>query len=164
MDQILKDFGVQPLLLGAQIVNFLVLLFILNKVLYKPVLKILQQRKDTIAQSLKNAEEIEQKLLQTEEDREKKLEEAGKEARKILEEATATAGVIIKEAHVKAGLDIEEMLKKGQESIKFEQEKMHQEMREELADIVVAALEKVTGKTINKTDQKRMVEDTIKRM
>jgi F-type H+-transporting ATPase subunit b len=164
MEQILKDFGIQPLLLGAQIVNFFVLLFILNKLLYKPVLKMLQKRRETITQSLKNAEEIEQKLLKTEEDREKKLEEAGKDARKILEEATVTAGEIIKEAHAKAGTDIEEMLKKGQESIKFEQEKMHQEMREELADIVVAALEKVTGKTINKSDQKKMVEDTISKL
>lgn len=164
MEKILSDFGVQPLLLVAQIVNFTILLLLLKKFLYGPILRVLEQRKEKIAGSLKNAEEIEAKLLKTEEDREKKLMEATKEARSIIDDATKTAFQIIQEAHVKANQDIEDMLKKGQEGIKMEREKMHSEMREELSDIVVMALEKVVGKTITQKDQKEMIEKTIKSM
>ena len=68
---ILNQFGVQPILLAAQVVNFLILLFILKKFLYGPILKVLDSRKKTIEQSLKNAEEIERRLLETTEEKEK---------------------------------------------------------------------------------------------
>ncbi|MBU2632677.1 F0F1 ATP synthase subunit B, partial [Patescibacteria group bacterium] len=46
--EIVKQFGLDPVLLVAQIVNFLILLFILKKLLYKPVLELLKKREDTI--------------------------------------------------------------------------------------------------------------------
>ncbi|MBI2593944.1 F0F1 ATP synthase subunit B, partial [Candidatus Daviesbacteria bacterium] len=78
MEKILSDFGVQPVLLLAQIVNFLVLLWILNKLLYKPVLKVLEERKAKIEKGLKNAEEIEKRLAQTAEEEEKAILAAAK--------------------------------------------------------------------------------------
>ncbi len=164
MEKILTEFGVQPLLLVAQIVNFLVLLWILNKILYKPLLKVLEERKQRIAESLKNAEEIQKKLEQTELEREKKLAEAAKEAKEMLEETAKSVTQIIEEAHVKAAKDAEDIIGKGKESINADREKMHQEMREELSDIVVLALEKVVGKTMTDKDQKRMIEETVKRL
>lgn len=152
------------MLLAAQVVNFLVLLWILKRLLYKPLLKVLEERKERIAQSLKDAEEIERQLKQTGEDRDKALEKVSLEARKIVAEATKSADLIIQQAHTKTQKDIDEMLKKGQDSIKLEREKMHQELREELAEIVVSALEKVTGKILTRPEQKKMVEDSVKRL
>jgi F-type H+-transporting ATPase subunit b len=162
MDKIISDFGVQPVLLAAQIVNFLILLFILNKLLYKPLLKVLEQRRQKVEESIKNAEKIEQKLLKTEEEYEKRIVEASKEGQKIIDEATKSASQIVSEAHQKAQSDIEEMMQKGQASIRMERDRMQQEMREELSDVVVTALEKVTGKVINKTDQRKMVDQAVK--
>lgn len=162
MEKIFADFGVQPLLLTAQIVNFLILLVLLKKFLYKPLLKVLEERKQKIADSLKNAEEIEKKLLKTEEDREKVLAKASNEAQKIVEEATKSAQQIIADAHTKAASDMEVIFKKGQEAVRQEKEKMQQEIREELADLVTISLEKVTGKILNKKDQKDLVEGAVK--
>lgn len=162
MEKILSDFGVQPILLAAQVVNFLILFFILKKFLYRPILKMFETRKQTIAQSLKNAEEIEQRLLKTEEDREKKLRQASDEARKILDDATKSASGIVAEAHTKAALDMDIIFKKGEESIKQEKAKMQQEIREELANLVVLALQKVSGKVFNRSDQKNILQQTIK--
>ena len=164
MDQILNQFGIKYILLLAQVVNFLVLLWILKRFLYKPILKVLEERKQRIAESLKNAEEIEKRLAETEEESEKKLSVASIEAKKILEETNKSVAQIIEEAHFRANKDMEEIVKKGQESINAEREKMHQEMREELAQIVVTALEKVTGKVITIKDQKKMIDDTVKRI
>jgi len=63
--EIFNQFGINPLLLLAQVVNFAVLLFILKRFLYKPILKVLEERKKRIEESLKNAEEIEKRLVET---------------------------------------------------------------------------------------------------
>ena len=55
--EILENFGLNPMLLIAQIVNFLIVLFILKKFLYKPVLEMLKKRQTTIKDGLKQAEE-----------------------------------------------------------------------------------------------------------
>lgn len=162
--EILNEFGVQPILLAGQVVNFLLLLFILKRFLYKPLLKVLEERKQKIADSLKNAEEIEKKLEQTALDREKKLREAAKDAEEMLKEAAKNADRIITEAHQKASSDIEKMIKKSEESMNLEREKMNQEIRAELATLVATGLEKVSGKVLSEKEQKDMVEKSLKEL
>lgn len=162
MEQIFEQFGIKPILLLAQIVNFLVLLLILKKFLYGPILKVLENRKQKIVESLKNAEEIEAKLLQTEEDREIVIRKAFEEAQKIVNEATKSANQIIAQAHAKASADLEEIVRRGQGTIKLERERMQQELRGELANLVVISLEKVTGKILDKEDQKDLIAKSVR--
>lgn len=160
--EIFEQFGINGWLLAAQVVNFLILLFILKKFFYKPLLKVLDERKQKIAQSMKNAEEIEKTLAKTEEDREKKLEKAADEAKKIIGDAQKSAVDIIEEARSKASDDIAEMVKKGQASLESEKERLHQEIRAELAEIVGIALEKVTDKALTSKEQKALIEKSVK--
>ena len=164
MEKIFADFGIQPILLLAQVVNFLVLLFILKKLLYTPILKVLESRKQKIEKSLKDAEEIELKLIQTDEEREKKLAKASEQAREIIDEATKSASLVIEEAHLKASKDMENIVKIGTETINAEREKMHQEIREELAQLIEVSLEKVAGKILTTRDQKELIQKTIKQL
>lgn len=164
MESIFKDFGIQPILLLAQIVNFLVLLYLLKRFLYKPILKVLDERKERIAKSLKNAEEIEARLLKTEKDKEKILEKATLESRKIVEEATKGADQIINDARLKATEDMQKIVEKEKEAIKLEGMKMQQEVKKNLAGMVAMVLEKVTGKVITKKEQKEMIEKTVRGM
>lgn len=158
----LNQFGIQPVLLAAQVVNFLVLLIVLNTFLYQPILKVLKERQKRIAQSLKDAQEIEQRLQQTEEDKEKVLEDALREAQRIIDEATQAGKQIITEARIEASAGMDKILEQGRESIRLEKAKMQQEIREELADLVVLGIEKVAGKVLNRKDQKEIVERSIK--
>lgn len=162
--EILNQFGINPLLLAAQVVNFAILLFILKRFLYKPILRVLEERKKRIAESLKNAEEIEKKLLQTEEDREKKLVKASEEAQKIIDEGKLSVAQMMEEGRQKTAAEIESMLKKGEESLRMEREKMQQEIKGELANIVELALGKITGKTLTKADQKELIEREVKNL
>ena len=57
--QIFESFGIQPTLLLAQIVNFLIILFLLQKFFYKPIFKMFEDRKKRIEESLKSADLIE---------------------------------------------------------------------------------------------------------
>src|SRR3989344_6794797 len=131
--EILKQFGIDPLLLAAQVVNFLILLFILKKFLYKPVLKVLDERKVRIETSLKNAEEIEKRLILTEEEKEKILAKASIEAQKMLDQTKKEIEVLREEMMQNAKDQADDVVKKGQEFAKNEVEKMKQELMVNMA-------------------------------
>lgn len=159
---ILQQFGVKPILLAGQIVNFLVLLYLLKRFLYKPLLKVLDERKKVIADSLKNADEIEVRLNKITEEREKRLNEASKEGKAIIEESTKAATVIIAEAHEKASLDVKKMLEKAEGVMKLEKDRLHDEIRNELSQLIISGLQKVTGKVLSEKDQKELIERSVK--
>lgn len=162
--EVFKQFGVQPILLAAQIVNFIVLLYLLKKLFYKPLLKVLEERKEKIAQSLKNAQEIEKRLLEIEDERDKKLKKAAVEAREILKDAGKQAADLIEEAQSRAEAQIKLSLKKNQEAMDRERDRLHQEIRNELAQMVVIGLEKVAAKIITKEDQHKIIEQNLKQL
>lgn len=157
----LKDFNVQPILLLAQVVNFLVLLVILKRFLYKPILKVLDERKQKIAQSLKNVQEIEERLVKLDEETKKQLKKTSEEAKKIIQEAAVTANQIIEQSHTRAGEDVKKIIAKAQAELKLERDKMQQEMRVELVNLVVLGLRKVAGKSLSANDQKDLVEKSM---
>lgn len=160
--EILNEFGVKPILLVAQIVNFILLLFILKKLLYKPLLKVLEDRKTKIAESLKNAEAIELKLEEIEKSRDKKLEIAAKESKKMIDEAMASAQQIIAESHEKALEQTKVMIAKSEEQMNLERDKLHQEIRSEIADLVALGLQKVAGKVLTAKDKEELVKSALK--
>lgn len=164
MEKILSDFGVQPVLLLAQIVNFLVLLFILQKLLYKPVLKVLEERKRKIEESLTNAEEIKKRLEETTQEEQKRILEAVREGEKIIKEAQEMAVGLIQEGKLKAESLAQQVLDQARAQVSAEKEKMMLEIRKELSDIVMIALEKVAGNAFDKNKQKKLVDDAVKQV
>ncbi|MBI2601212.1 F0F1 ATP synthase subunit B [Candidatus Daviesbacteria bacterium] len=161
---ILSQFGVQPVLLAAQVVNFLILLFILKRFLYKPVLKVLDERRKRVEESLKNAEEIEKKLLETEEAKNKILEKASLDVQKMLDETKKEIEVMKEEGKVQSEQMAAQIIKKGQEEARAAVEKMEQELMSKLGDIVALGMEKVTGKVLKTSDQKEIIEKTVRGM
>lgn len=159
---ILNQFGVKPILLFAQIVNFILLLYILKRLLYKPLLKVLEERKSKIAESLKNAEQIELKLAEIEKSRDKKLEAAAKESKKMIDEAMASANQIIAESHEKALEQTKQMIAKSEEQMALERDKMHQEIRSEIADLVALGLQKVAGKVLTSKDKEELAKSALR--
>ncbi|OGE64324.1 ATP synthase F0 subunit B [Candidatus Daviesbacteria bacterium RIFCSPLOWO2_02_FULL_36_7] len=161
--EILNQFGVNPILLAAQVVNFVILLFILKRFLYKPLLKVLQERKQKIADSLKNAEKIEKRLQETNEELEKTLGKALKEGQKIIDESKKTGIQIMEDSKQTAAEIIENAYKQVAEAQKAEYTKLEQRVRENAGQIVAIALEKITGKILNK-NQKDIIEKSMKNL
>ncbi len=161
---ILNQFGVKPILLAAQVVNFLILLFILKKFMYKPLLKVLETRKQKIADSLKNAEEIEKRLVETNEKMDLMIAKASDEAQKIIEESKKETALYLEETKVRGEKLSAEIIKKGQESLSLEREKIESDIRLNLSELVAIALQKVTGKTLSGKDEKDMIEREIKKL
>lgn len=162
MESILKDFGVDLRLLLAQVVNFLVLLLILKKFLYKPILKVLEERKNKIEESLVNAEKIQQELEETEVKREKVVNQAIEEGKRIIAQSTESAGQIIAEAHSKAKVDMDNMMAEGIQMIAGEKEKMKVEIKSEVSNMIQLSLEKVLGQALDSNSHKKLVDEAVR--
>lgn len=161
MEKVLSDFGVNPILLAAQAVNFLVLLFILKKILYKPLIALLDERKRRIEESLKNAEKIQKDLEETEIKREQVLNEAIKEGKRIIAEASAQGNALIIESQNKAKVDMEAMIDQGKAMIEGERDRMIREVKQDVARMIEMSMEKVLGGLDSKAQQKLM-DDAVK--
>lgn len=161
---ILNQFGVQPILLAAQVVNFLILLFILQKFLYKPILKVLDTRKKTIEQSLKNAEEIERRLQQTTDESEKIIAKTLKESQKILDQTNEAAAQILEGANKVAEQILLKATDDGKKIVEVQEGILMRQVREHVGNLVTLTLEKVIGKKITKKDQVEIIEKEVRNL
>lgn len=160
--EILNQFGVNPILLAAQVVNFMILLFILKRFLYKPILKVLEQRKQKIEESIKNAEEIEKRLLEIGQLQEKEIQKAVKIGQQIIKDATDSANQLYEEAKVNAGKLSARLAQQTQLHLQQQQQEFEDSIREHVAGLVFTLVQKVTGKILTKQDRTRIAEESIK--
>lgn len=162
--EILNQFGIQPILLAAQVVNFLILLWLLNRFLYKPIIRVLEERKQKVAEANKNAEEIEKKLLEITAYKDEEILKAVKEGEKIIKDASDGALQIQEDGR----RQYEEIIKKAREDAKellqVEKANLDREIRENLGEIIALALQKVTGKVLSKKDQQDVLEKEIRNL
>ena len=152
------------MLLAAQVVNFLILLFILKKLLYGPILEVLEKRKQLIAKTIKNAEESERIYQEASEKAERIIANAADQSQKMLDE-TKKMGTEILEGYNRMGTEILE--KANQEALKIveaEKEELIQHVKENIGDLVLAILKKVTGKVITKEEQKKLFEKEVRNL
>lgn len=147
----LTSLGIDWKLLVAQIVNFLILLLILRKFLFAPIVKMLSERKEKIAKGLEDAESAQKRLDNAENEARKAIAKATQEAQIIVgsakKEAEEEKNKIIAEAQEKAAKTIKE----AQEQAKREEEKIVARSKSRLGELVIAGLEKILG---TKQDEK----------
>lgn len=144
----------------AQIISFCIVAFLLHRFAYKPILKVLEERRERIAQGLANAEKIKKELAETEAARRETLEKAGAEANKMIEEARAAAARVQEQETQKAIKAAEDIIAKARESIEADRVNMLAELRREVGKLVVETTMKVTGKVLTPEDQSRLAEET----
>ncbi len=153
----MEKLGIQPVVLLAQVINFLLVVFVLNKFLYKPVLHFLEKRKKEIAEGLAISESMKTEKAELEAKKAKVLELARKDAQALLVEAKKLAKEeaqqIVEKAHKDAG-QILEKAKKDAESTRKELEK---QVQDEAVDIAVAILEKAVPELLTSEAQKKLV-------
>jgi len=160
--ELLTKLGIDWRLLIAQLVNFLILVFILYKFLYKPVLKMLDGRKEKIEKGLRDAEQLGVELEKTKALQAEEIKKAKQEAREIIEEAERRAEVAGAETKLKTKTEVEKLISAAKTQIVEEKDKMMGEVKKEAATFVIAIAEKVIGKTIDAKIQKNLIEETIR--
>lgn len=155
--ELIGKLGIDLKLLLAQIVNFGILLFILTKLLYKPLLGLLDKRKEMIKKSVENAEKIEERLKKLEEEKDEVMANASKDAMVVLENAKKQAEEEHGKALEKAKREISGFADRYRAQLKEEKAQMMQEIRKEVAEMVIMSSEKILQKEFSKEDQRRLV-------
>lgn len=154
--EILTNFGIQPTLLLAQVVNFGIILFLLKKFFYDPITKALEDRKTKIEQSLKNADLVEEKLQKTEEQTSKAIQQATESAKTIIAQAKTEAQRINDQAILEARQTKEETLTQTKIQIEAEKEHMRKQLEKETLVLVTEVVKKVLGRSLKDKEKQEL--------
>ena len=154
--EILKNFGIQPTLLLAQIVNFLIILFLLKKFFYKPIVKALEDRKKRIEESLTNAQTIEDKLQKTEAQSTQIIEETRNNAQVLIAEARAEAQRLVDQATVEARQIIEEAKIEAKAQIVIQRRELEKQLERQTIGLVIEVVKKVLGRTLKISERREL--------
>ena len=148
----------------AQVVSFLVVTAFLYKFAYKPILTVLEERRQRIAEGLANAEKIKAELAKTEAARQEVLNQANTQANKLIEEARAAAARVRELETQKAVATAEQIIAKAREASAADHARMLTELKREVGRLVVQTTATVTGKILTPEDQKRLAEETSRQL
>ena len=164
LEEIARTFGVDWPHLLAQIVSFGIVCAVLYLLAYTPILKILQARRQQIADGLANAEKIKAELARIETDRHAILARAGDEGKQLIEEARAAAARVGAEETRKATAAAEQVLVRAREATERDHARMLAELRREIGRLVVQTTATVTGKVLTPEDHRRLAEETARQL
>lgn len=162
MDELVKTFHIDWKLLIAQFINFGIVLGVLWFFAIKPLLKIMHTRSNDIERSLREAKEIEQKLAEAESEKDKVITEAKQQAQIIMEKTHKEAEAIKTEKVQETREEMEKLAEKTKADLQSEKKKMIVDAKSEVADLVIAATEKVIKKNVDTETNRKLVEDTVK--
>ena len=162
MGETLQSLGIYWPKLIAQMVNFAIVLFILWKFAYRPVLKILEERRQKVSEAMINAQKAREELARTEAQRQQVLAETNAQANKLIEEAREAAEKVREQETQKAIKEAEQIVTKAREAAELERARMLTEVKRELGRLVVATTSKVTGKVLTAEDQRRLSDETTR--
>ena len=155
VEAIATKFGVTWPTLIAQMVNFLLVAFILHKFAIKPILATYDERQKKIADGLQYAEEMKAQLMEAEKERVEKIKEAVSEAQKILGDAREQSKAMLEQKIQEASAQAESLIRKAGEATELERQKMLAEVKAEVARLVVETTARVLDKELSSEDKER---------
>ena len=164
VQKIVETFGWNPTLFFSQVVSFCLVAFLLHRFAYKPILTVLEERRQKIAESLANAEKIKQELASAQAKAQEILTQASVQSNKAIEEARASAAKILEQETQKAIATAGDIIAKAKQASEAELVRMKAELRKEVGRLVVATSAKVTGNILTTEQQTRLAEDTNKQL
>lgn len=162
--EIVKNFGLNPVLLGAQIVNFLIVFFVLKKFLYKPVLDVLKKRQTTIKEGLKQAEDARIKLEKVVIEERDILRNAQFQSKKIIEDARQESIEIAKQMNEQIKKQTEKMLNDAKEQIARESIETEKKLALSTGKLAVAFLEKSLREFFSSKEQKEVISNALRKI
>jgi len=157
-------FGWNPRLFLSQVVSFAIVAFLLRRFAYKPILTVLEERRQRIAEGLLNADKIKQQLADAEKRYAEILAKANAQAQKMIDEARESSAHLAERKQQEAITAAEQIVAKAQEASAMERERTMADLKRELGRLVVDTTAKVTGKVLTADDQKRLQEEAARQL
>ena len=158
---IARTFGVDWPHLIAQTISFGIVCIVLYVLAYKPILRMLEARRQQIASGLANAEKIAAELARIDAERRTVLARADAEGRQLIEEARAAAARVEAEETQKAMAVAERILARAREAAERDRASLLDAARRQVGRLVVQTTAAVTGKILTAEDQQRLASETV---
>ena len=146
------------------IVVFLVLLALLGKFAWRPLLEALEKRQESIRRSLDDAAKAKQELERLQVESQRILAEARAEAEAIVARTREDANRLRDEMRQKAQQEAANIVKNAQKQIELETARALQQLRHEAVDLSVAIASKLLQRNVSKEDNERLIEDTFRQL
>lgn len=143
------------------LVNFALLLFLLQQFLYKPVLGAMHNRETRIRESIENAEQVKQQLARAQQDYEARMNEARQEAARIVGQANERAQVSAQEIISQARGEAERIQVDARQQTEQEREQMLRGLQSQLANLVVATASTVVGQELKSNNHDKLIQQAI---
>ena len=145
----------------AQVISFLILLFLLRIFAWKKILKLLDERKEKILGEFKKIEDTKAEVSGLKADYEVKLASINEITEKRIEEAVAEGRKITDEVRKEAQLNAQLIINDAKESIKYELSQAKEELKIKIVDLTIRAAENVIQEKLTEEGDKKLVEQFL---
>ena len=156
--------GINLKIFVAQLINFTVVLLVLWKWAYTPIIKLLDERAEKIEQSVKKADDIDQRVQELAAEQKTIITEAKSEASKIMDQTKVDADERRKVLLDKAKADVGAVVAQGKAQLQTEKENMISEARVEIGAIAVEAAKKILAEAVDEKKATKLAEDVVNEM
>jgi F-type H+-transporting ATPase subunit b len=153
--------SVSPGLIFWTVITFVILLFVLKKVAWKPILTALEQREAAIRESLEKAEKAKEEAQKVLDENQANLAKAEEESKKIIEQSRAYAEKLKEQMMQESKQQAQKIVSDASEEIERKKESAFNELKNQIAEIAVQAAEKILKENVNKEINKKIVNDYI---
>lgn len=143
------------------VISFAIFLFLLTRLFYRPVMKMLEERRQTIESGLAEARKAREQAEALNKEYEERLAAAQREAQAIIDRAEQTAERYRQERLQAAQEEAEQLLERARERIERERDDAIAALRREAADLAVLAAERIIRKQLNADEHRRLAEEAI---
>ena len=157
----IADLGINlPVLLG-QLLSFIFLLTIMRLLVYKPVLAMLDERRERIREGLSAAERGRETAAEASREAQAQIDQARTEGQAIVAQAQTVSQRLQEEGRAQAVVQAEALLERARSEIQLERDSAIAELRKEFADLTIAAAEKIIGQSLDRTAHQRLIDDAL---
>jgi F-type H+-transporting ATPase subunit b len=155
---------INPGLIIWTMITFALLVMVLGKFAWKPLLQALHTREQEIADSLKKAEEAKKDAERMMQENKLAMEKASTETARLIAEGRAMAEQLKIDIVAKANESAKKMLDQAKEEITREKESAMSQLRSEVADLSISVAEKILDESLDGAKQKKMVDKVIQQL
>ena len=160
----MEGLGIDLKSLIFQLVNFSILIFVLGKLLYKPIVRMLDSRREAIKKSMDDAEKVKKELAEIKERQDQILSLAREQAKGILAKETERAKAYYDESLKKASQDVEDLLERGEKGLTTQKEEFRQSLKLEVAEMVRESVKKVLSEGLSDSDREKLVTEQLSKI
>ena len=145
----------------TQLVSFIILFVVLHALLYKPVLRVLDQRSSRIRESLEAAERARDEAASSREETEKQIEAARAEGQELVAQARQVAERFREEETAKVTEEIEASRARAEANIQRERDAAIEELRREFAGLAITAAERVIERSLDESAHRELIDNVL---